>query len=269
MERSQVDTSLTHRPLPSIHLHGTFHCWHSPSPAHTCTQCPTVAFWVPVSICDLSSVQRHLINHLTFPQVHSFLLGLGPVCLVLIYRLVEGSARLSGDPFTQFLTHPWGSRSFLGWRLRWSHVTSAGQLGRFPTVLGDELFLERKLFKFSFSSDDLGGTWSTHVELKPHRGLAISGHVNWVLRQGMRHIPKRGRLWGMGILKHRWGRELPMGLLGGVEVVPSSLDCGVRATWQPQMTFCEVLFQASGSVGWGWVTVVRVQAADVCVQEGS
>ena len=87
-------------------------------------------------------------------------------------------------------------------------------------MLGDRLFLERKLFKFSFSSDDLGGTWSTHVELKPHRGLAISGHVNWVLRQGMRRIPKRGKTVGYGN-SEAWGggRELPTGLLGGVEVI--------------------------------------------------
>lgn len=68
-------------------------------------------------------------------------------------------------------------------------------LDGFP-VLGDRLFLERKLFKFSFSSDDLGGTRSTHVELKPCRDLAINGRVNWVLRQGMRHIPKQGKTVG-------------------------------------------------------------------------
>lgn len=87
-------------------------------------------------------------------------------------------------------------------------------------MLGDRLFLERKLFKFSFSSDDLGGAWSTHVEPKPHRGLAVSGYVNWVLRQGMRHSPKRGKTVGHGN-SEAWGggRELPVGLLGGVEVV--------------------------------------------------
>lgn len=46
-------------------------------------------------------------------------------------------------------------------------------------MLGDRLFLDRKLFKFSFSSDALGGTQSTHVESKSHGDLVIKGHISW------------------------------------------------------------------------------------------
>lgn len=45
-------------------------------------------------------------------------------------------------------------------------------------MLGDRLFLDRKSFKFSFSSDDLGGTQSTHVKLKSHRDLVINGPLS-------------------------------------------------------------------------------------------
>lgn len=38
-----------------------------------------VCLLVPVSSCDLSSMQKHLINYLTFPQAHFFSLSLRPV----------------------------------------------------------------------------------------------------------------------------------------------------------------------------------------------
>ena len=90
-------------------------------------------------------------------------------------------------------------------------------------MLGDRLFLDRKLFKFSFSSDDLGGTQSTHVELKSRRDLAINGDVSWGPQAGHEILPTVGEecgVWGMGSPKS-WsgGREFPMGLLGGVEVI--------------------------------------------------
>lgn len=66
-------------------------------------------------------------------------------------------------------------------------------------MLGDRLFLDRKLFKFSFFSDDLEGTQSTRVELKSRRDLAINGHVSWGPRQGMRYFLQWEKCVGCGV----------------------------------------------------------------------
>lgn len=73
-------------------------------------------------------------------------------------------------------------------------------------MLGDRLFLDRKLFKFSFSSDDLGGTQSTHVELKSRRDLAINRCVSWVLRHSVRYFPQWEKSVGCGVSKTMGGR---------------------------------------------------------------
>ena len=201
MERSQADTSLTHSP-PPIHPPP----WYFPLLAFSqpCPYPPSALLWllVPVSSCDLSSVQRHLINHLTFPQVQSSLLRLRPVSCVELQA--GGGLCWVVRTHSPSLRPSWWSRSLAGLEAEGGAMAPVlASLDGVP-VLGDRLFLERKLFKFSFSSDDLGGTWSTHVELKPCRNLAINGHANWVLRQGMRHIPNRGKTVGYGN-SEAWG----------------------------------------------------------------
>lgn len=102
-----------------------------------------------------------MTDRLPFPQAYFCLLVLGP----WLGAHLQGWFRsLLGWSGLLHLVAPDGPDSadlFLGWRLWVGPCHTAGWLGQFPTVLGDRLFLDRKLFKFSFSSDDLGGTQST------------------------------------------------------------------------------------------------------------
>lgn len=91
-------------------------------------------------------------------------------------------------------------------------------LDGFPAVLGDRWFLDRKLFKFSFSSDDLGGPQSTRVKLKPRRDLAMNGHVSWGPLAQNEVLPIAGGggcvwdIWSPKIMK--WGQGVPYGAIG-------------------------------------------------------
>lgn len=102
-------------------------------------------------------------------------------------------------------------------------------------MLGDRLFLDRKLFKFSFSSDALGGTQSTHVEPKSHRDLVINGHMSWCPQAQREILSIVGEECGMSSLQnHGVGGGGGCSLWGYLEawkLFPSSLDCGFGATW--------------------------------------
>lgn len=190
-------------------------CWCSCSPAEP-TQGPGLAS----GSCAQPRSERngktslHLINWLPFPQAHFSLLVLGPCLGAHLRGWFRSLLGLSG-PLHLVSGGPDRSDLCLGWRLWVGPCHSAGWLGWFPTVLGDRLFLDRKLFKFSFSSDDLGGIQSTHVELRSLRDLAIYG----VLRQSVRYFHSEGRVVGCGVSYISGGRVFPMGLLRDVEVI--------------------------------------------------
>lgn len=80
-------------------------------------------------------------------------------------------------------------------------------------MLGDRLFLDRKLFKFSFSSDALGGTQSTHVEPKSHGDLVINDHMSWCSQAQREILSILGEECGMWSLQNHG--------VGGGEGAPS------------------------------------------------
>lgn len=122
-------------------------------------------------------------------------------------------------------------------------------------MLGDRLFLDRKLFKFSFSSDDLGGIQSTHVELKSCRDLAINGQESWGTSRSGR------RVWDLGSSKSL-GEGVPSGVTGrcGSYFLPPR----ARASGH-LVASDDLLCRGSSLRGRGWATVARVEAAGVYV----
>ena len=203
--------------LPSNHLHGTFHCWHSPSPAHT-HLVPYYGFWcLWAAVIWVQCKGIWLIISLS--RKFSLCFWGFDLCPVLSYRLVEGSAGFSG-PTHLVSDHPGRADPLLGWRLRveprhlcwlaWTvsqcYVTDCSWKGNYLSS-AFPLMIWEALSQHTWSWNP-AGTWPLMDMWTGSSGRA------WDTSQ------RGGRQWGIGIPKPGVaGPEFPAGLLGSVEVI--------------------------------------------------